>query len=1065
MEYTERTDTRLDTHTSGLKEAFRSATAGLDMNESTKKNLIHISIALVLIIIAVALAFELRAAPRDMAGLDEQIERSLYQNIRSQIANEIRQQNPGLPDGFIQDQIEEQYQAYLNQPGIRDQIRQAAQIQAEDQREFFTNPDTGRMYMTDLDPYFFLRYAENIVETGMPGDSVRDGEQWDDRMAAPVGRPLIVHQFHNYFLAGFYQVLSSFNEDMDVMLSTSWYPPVVFSIVVILTFLIATTITNPWGGFIAALAIATLPGTLGRTMFGRSDTDTWTILFPILGIYLFLEAFHHKQLWAKLTFASLAGLVTGLFAWTWPGWWYLVVFIYTTIGAYFAFRFAEHWIRERVWERTERIIPAALIASVIVTIAAFLATSLFTRLNLLFDIGIALGAGFATMIIVSGALAYLTRESDNAFNTANRRFWQQKGVWQPIAFTGAFTVIAGLSVVLARRSFTALLGPLQALTFSDIRAPTRDIFPNVYTTVAELNPGGTLTNVYRSVVGQINYQIGTTHGAIALFIVVALAGLLVYAGMRTLRKDEYVPGVTSILAGAFFAFIALASLFGTTDGAGQTVRAVGLGPILLGLAFFGIVGALLGRRTDDGFDVRYGILLAVWLFATTYATYLGIRFALLLTPAFAIAVGVGAGYLISIVWKAFSEETQTATRYGPAAGVIAALLVLIFFMPSTVGTPSGESEFGLRGLYGQAHSMTRLDLPLVDDTWYELYTTVRNDTPDDTIITSWWDFGHHFKYYMDRQVTFDGASQNSPNAHWVGNLLITRSEKQSIGTLRMLACSNHFGFADIDETIVNDSFATLELVKTIITMNTSQADTWLSEHGYDAEHVEYILERTHCEPRPNLVIASGDMVGKAGVWGHFGSWDFDRADVYNQVRRGMSRAAATNLIRERLNVSSVEAIDTYTLITGDQNVAQRWIADYPSYFGEAPCQDQGNDTITCQIQSGGGVFTLRINTSEQRAYADLGAGEQAVPFGMLDNQTFVTSDLEEPQLNAGFALSANRDRVIISSPEHVGSVFQRMYHYDGAGLECYEPFLFQQWPRGGKINTYEANWSCAEQLG
>jgi len=73
------------------------------MTESTHKNLIRISIALILIIIAVAIAFEVRTGPQDMSGLDEQVERSLYQNIRNQIANDVRQQNPGLPDTFIDD--------------------------------------------------------------------------------------------------------------------------------------------------------------------------------------------------------------------------------------------------------------------------------------------------------------------------------------------------------------------------------------------------------------------------------------------------------------------------------------------------------------------------------------------------------------------------------------------------------------------------------------------------------------------------------------------------------------------------------------------------------------------------------------------------------------------------------------------------------------------------------------------------------------------------------------------------------------------------------------------------
>jgi asparagine N-glycosylation enzyme membrane subunit Stt3 len=63
---------------------------------------------------------------------------------------------------------------------------------------------------------------------------------------------------------------------------------------------------------------------------------------------------------------------------------------------------------------------------------------------------------------------------------------------------------------------------------------------------------------------------------------------------------------------------------------------------------------------------------------------------------------------------------------------------------------------------------------------------IGNNTSNNTVITSWWDFGHLFTYEANRPVTFDGSSQNSPRAYWVGKALLTSNETLSVGILRML---------------------------------------------------------------------------------------------------------------------------------------------------------------------------------------------------------------------------------------------------------------------------------------
>ena len=73
--------------------------------------------------------------------------------------------------------------------------------------------------------------------------------------------------------------------------------------------------------------------------------------------------------------------------------------------------------------------------------------------------------------------------------------------------------------------------------------------------------------------------------------------------------------------------------------------------------------------------------------------------------------------------------------------------------------------------------------------WYNSLEWIKNNTSNNTVITSWWDYGHLFTAVADRPVTFDGSSQNSPRAYWVGKALLTSNETLSAGILRMLASS------------------------------------------------------------------------------------------------------------------------------------------------------------------------------------------------------------------------------------------------------------------------------------
>src|SRR3989344_9571324 len=130
----------------------------------------------------------------------------------------------------------------------------------------------------------------------------------------------------------------------------------------------------------------------------------------------------------------------------------------------------------------------------------------------------------------------------------------------------------------------------------------------------------------------------------------------------------------------------------------------------------------------------------------------------------------------------------------------------------------------------------------------------------------------------------DGSTQNTPPAHWIGKVLLTSDERLAVGILRMLDCGSRDGF-NIISSLTKDGRKAVQIMYEIMPQDKENAKKVLSKYFTDEESAK-VLEKTHCEAPENYFITSADMVGKSGVWAHFGSWDFDRALIYNTLKKG-----------------------------------------------------------------------------------------------------------------------------------------------------------------------------------
>jgi dolichyl-diphosphooligosaccharide--protein glycosyltransferase len=853
-----------------------------------------------LILIPIILSITFRMYPASLPMTDNWATGNIQNFIKQDISNLVTQNYPNLPVFNKNKLIEDEFVKSIKQDSYTIKTGQykgqTVSISAEiakssaSLKEFWQYDVNGEKftYMPDIDPYTYLRYSRNLLETGQLGDEIKNGQQWDNHMVAPLGAG-IGTTGHPYVLLWIYKLLSVFKPSMDLMAGATYFPVIFAALAVIPAFFLGRKFAGNVGGLFAAVMVAINPAFLSRTTWGHADTDAYVIFFALAITWLFLEAFEAKNTSWKFVFAAGAGALTGLFGYFWGGgWWYVFDFMLALAGMYFIYLLVIGWGKHPILANNA-LRDTALIA---------------------------------------------------------------------VTFVAATLLIGSLTVGFVRVAYA----PLAPLGFMSIKEAAHiSLWPNVYTTVAELN-------------------------AVSMSQIVSAVG------------------------GKLFFLIALA-----------------------GLAF-----ALFKRDEHGKIDPKYFVLLAIWFVATLYASTKGVRFTMLIVPAFSLAFGTALGKIYEYANKWGEKGLHLSKK------IIAPVVILIFVLL-------------LLGSAKAWYASSINDIPIMNDAWWNSLTKINQESKPDAIINSWWDFGHHFKYVADRAVTFDGASQNTPMAHWVGKVLLTTNEKEAVGILRMLDCGSNTAFEELDKKI-NDVSKSVQIIYEVVVLDKDKAEALLEENNLSKVESENVLKYTHCSPPEDYFITSEDMIGKAGVWGHFGSWDFNRADAWT-----MRNAPKAQFIEELTKASAYSARDAEKLYEEVQGIttedeANSWIAAWPNYAsGISDCVQQGTS-----MQCGG----ISIDSKAKNVTIQTQQGAiKPVSFVYFDGKDVVEKEFKDGTGGISVAMmpvQGGYNAILVQKPIAM-SMFNRLYFFLGEGLSCFKPFDAQRQLTGGMIYTWKIDWDCKEK--
>lgn len=245
------------------------------------------------------------------------------------------------------------------------------------------------------------------------------------------------------------------------------------------------------------------------------------------------------------------------------------------------------------------------------------------------------------------------------------------------------------------------------------------------------------------------------------------------------------------------------------------------------------------------------MMFNVWFVAMLFASFTGIRFVMFLI----VPLGICTGWLI--------DETYGFLRRDKNIKGISLLLITLLIIGPLYFKVSYRAATGI--------------YPLINDTWYRVLNIIKEKTPQNAVLNSWWDFGDWFKVIARRRVIFDGQSQVFPQAYWMAKTILTDNEDQAIAILRMLNNGGNRAFEIMNKYIDSPLEAVL-LLEAAMVLKPKDTKEILTKF-LPANATEKVIQLLFSTPSTAYFIVEDTMVSKIGAISYLGNWDFSKVYI------------------------------------------------------------------------------------------------------------------------------------------------------------------------------------------
>ncbi len=179
------------------------------------------------------------------------------------------------------------------------------------------------------------------------------------------------------------------------------------------------------------------------------------------------------------------------------------------------------------------------------------------------------------------------------------------------------------------------------------------------------------------------------------------------------------------------------------------------------------------------------ILPAIWFFTSIFAVFYYVRLVFLIAVPASLLSGFFAYWVVDKSKRtgAYKRMADAGKRFNPIAIILVALAILLV-MTNFASAYAYGINLGPSICFPRYNSNDPFDVePCItydengnevfadNQPWYEAFAFFRDQTPEDSVILSWWDFGHWFHARAERASVADGGNLfgstiNVPIAQW-----------------------------------------------------------------------------------------------------------------------------------------------------------------------------------------------------------------------------------------------------------------------------------------------------------
>lgn len=563
----------------------------------------------------------------------------------------------------------------------------------------------------DLDPFLYLRNAQEIVATGTVANP-------DMMWAAPLGSPSYAEtSLMPWTIVGLYKFLNIFSPEISLEYAAIILPVILFAITLLLFFLFIQKVFSfvmkkEYSyviAIIATLLYAVIPEMLHRTTAGIPEIESLGMVFFWLAFYFFISAWQSEKIKKSLIFSAIAGISTALMIFSWGGYRYifmafslatLLSFLFQKLSKKNILVFATWWLFS--------IIGFLLKGSGISGILSSTSDGLFSTIVL-------------TIILIDLILYEIILKNKKEKIKIPRKMFSLI-ISVGIMIFGAI-ILFGPHFILDKISsvFNYLLRPFGegrvGLTVAENRAP---YYLEVFSAFS--------TNFF-----------GVTISLFWLFFIGTI--LMFYSAIKHFdKKNKWVLISSFILFLIMFIFSRYSpqSILNGENFLSQSIYFGGLLILLIGLTYVFVKEKKNLEETFYKINFSYILLLSLIFFAIISMRG-AVRLFFIISPPMIIA----SAFLPVKLFQMGYKSSDTLKKYISWALVLIFAVMITALAVNYARASYAETTYTVPGPYQQQ--------------WQYAMQWVREDTPKGSIFAHWWDYGFWVQTIGQRPTILDGG--------------------------------------------------------------------------------------------------------------------------------------------------------------------------------------------------------------------------------------------------------------------------------------------------------------------